>query len=387
MMPGPAVLFAIGLAAADPDACPALAGFDAAHHPRVTAALEATFGADWCATEVEVLHGGMSGTGVYGVTHGDRVRVMKIHPEAALPTVAGAVQACTLAADLGLAPLLSYVSPRHDIVVEERVEGATLQPGALDPDSLRRLGAVLGTLHAAEGPYPSGPDPFADIRAQLEGARAANACLPASLDIAMERLDRIEAACRAAGVPPSPIHNDLNPRNVMVRPDGSFVLVDWSDARLGDPFFDLGHISCLQCLDARQETALLDAWGANTRAGRAHLYLMTQVVLLDAATKLLRSSGEVAGRAEPPSHAVLEVVERRLETEDFDPFCVNAQAFATRTLDMGTEEALLQIGLSALHEFLENTGSARFSNALAALATTRPLRADPSTAMEKPAED
>lgn len=53
---------------------------------------------------------------------------------------------------------------------------------------------------------------------------------------------------------PSLVHSDFHPGNVLVRDDGSAVVLDWTGLDISDPRFDLGHtLLLLSCLPANSE--------------------------------------------------------------------------------------------------------------------------------------
>jgi aminoglycoside phosphotransferase (APT) family kinase protein len=59
-------------------------------------------------------------------------------------------------------------------------------------------------------------------------------------------VDRVAAlvdACEAFAAPAdAPVHGDLWHENVLVTPDGAWVLLDWDELRLGDPALDLAKL-------------------------------------------------------------------------------------------------------------------------------------------------
>jgi aminoglycoside phosphotransferase (APT) family kinase protein len=77
------------------------------------------------------------------------------------------------------------------------------------------------------------------------------AALPTLLD-ACARLD-------AVGIPDTLVHGDLHPGNIVVTPDDRYVVVDWSDAAISNPFVDLAtYLTRTKDRDLRGR--LLDAY-------------------------------------------------------------------------------------------------------------------------------
>jgi aminoglycoside phosphotransferase (APT) family kinase protein len=117
-------------------------------------------------------------------------------------------------------------------------------------DTLRRLGFLL----TVDGDY---------VRAWA--ARAAHALRRAEA-APRRRLDRLGEACEAVAErindqPPTLIHNDLAPKNVIADTAAHplrICIVDWETAGLGCALLDLAHL--LDGLDARDERRLVGAY-------------------------------------------------------------------------------------------------------------------------------
>jgi hypothetical protein len=82
-----------------------------------------------------------------------------------------------------------------------------------------------------------------------------------------ERLDalapRIDEACDdldGDGIADALVHRDVVPCNVVIRDDGSPVLIDWSDTVVGHPFFALDRLLDHCWTDADRKAAVIDAY-------------------------------------------------------------------------------------------------------------------------------
>lgn len=134
-----------------------------------------------------------------------------------------------------------------------------------DEGDLSRLGRGLAALHAGLASYPARGDleaSTADRLAELRHARADLAAgRPAGPDF--DRLARLaqdgSLDFEAIGGEPTPLHDDLNPGNLlMVEPEGELLFLDFEDAVHGvlPVVFDLGLVierlvSALEPDDAR----------------------------------------------------------------------------------------------------------------------------------------
>lgn len=77
----------------------------------------------------------------------------------------------------------------------------------------------------------------------------------------------------------SPCHFDLNKDNILF--DGTRVyLIDWSDAVMSDPLYDLASHCFYHQFDLQEQTDLLAAYNSNTLHNRKKLYLLIEVACL-----------------------------------------------------------------------------------------------------------
>ncbi len=217
---------------------------------------------------LEPLPGGWSGRTFLAYAAGDR-SVVRIYP----PDPDGhqrppEVDAAVLALVRGLVPVPDVLEVRPvdlaaggpGLLVTSYLPGerADLLLPTLDRAARRRLGTQLGDLLADLAGMPLlRPGRFADAEltlAPLPGgdglpgwvtehsdaiahwSAAERAGLAAVAARAQSLLDTITRTCL--------VHSDLNPKNLLVDPDGLTVtgLVDWEFAHAGGPFTDLGNL-------------------------------------------------------------------------------------------------------------------------------------------------
>ena len=103
---------------------------------------------------------------------------------------------------------------------------------------------------------------------------------------------RLVDACAAlidVGLPDTLVHGDLHPENVVITPSG-YLIVDWSDAAVGNPFVDLAtFLVRTQDRDLRRRLleAYVDGWegiGDRARLDAAGDLAMTVGALYQVAT-------------------------------------------------------------------------------------------------------
>jgi Ser/Thr protein kinase RdoA (MazF antagonist) len=132
--------------------------------------------------------------------------------------------------------------------------------------AMRRLGELLAGLHRADASAFTGAHAdwqgYVDHETRACVDRQSRWGFPAHLVAQIEpHLSNVDARGAAA---PALLHADATPDNLLVSPvdDAVTGLVDWGDARLGDPAYDLITPSLFQCRgDARLCAALFEGYG------------------------------------------------------------------------------------------------------------------------------
>jgi hypothetical protein len=180
---------------------------------------------------------GLSGAGVYRVTAGDRVYVLKVGVDRV------AIQRA--AAEAGLAPRILHVDTARRAIVSEFIadRGFPAFYMMLREPALELLGQTLRRVH--ELPVEGTP---ADPRGFLE-------TLVRGLDgVALPAFARDFMARTRDEVPPPaehPLvqsHNDVNPANLVY--DGErLLLLDWDVAGPNDPYYDPATIALFMRMD------------------------------------------------------------------------------------------------------------------------------------------
>ena len=134
-------------------------------------------------------------------------------------------------------------SSDRPLMVMERVEGAVLgdrmhQASESERDAwLAEFAKLAARLHQIDisGAMPAGIRELTMTAWLAEGAAAIEQFgmdeFRPVLDWLLANAPASERACLT--------HNDLHPWNVIVKPEGEMVVIDWTNATLGDPRFDL----------------------------------------------------------------------------------------------------------------------------------------------------
>jgi len=136
-------------------------------------------------------------------------------------------------------------------LIMERVEGVSLWllmfdgPMEQRDDWLRLFCKLFVQLHSLDWrPYlpeevDKYADPYACVRIQFEQAlwQVKNMGMSAEFTPLLDwfNMRRLDVPCTR----PAVVHWDFHPQNILVRPDGSAVVIDWTGATISDPRFDL----------------------------------------------------------------------------------------------------------------------------------------------------
>jgi Phosphotransferase enzyme family len=167
----------------------------------------------------------------------------------------------------------------------------------LHPMQVRAAGRV-DELRAAGVPDHRAPELIrlcSDVVARHGGGRARLRALAAGLG---ERLNRV-AAC---ALPDTLVHGDLHPGNVRGEvAGGPRIIIDWGDASIGHPAFDILRLS----EDAAAPAALLTEWAQRWRSTVAGCDPATAVELLRpvAALRAAATYAAFLDQIEPTEHA------------------------------------------------------------------------------------
>jgi hypothetical protein len=103
---------------------------------------------------------------------------------------------------------------------------------------------------------------IAEIPAMLDDEELAGRLAPDARAGWVGAVPQLVDACAtmdALGIPDTLVHGDLHPGNIVVTPDDRFVVVDWSDGALANPFVDLATY-LVRTKDRDLRLQLLDAY-------------------------------------------------------------------------------------------------------------------------------
>lgn len=161
---------------------------------------------------------------------------------APLVDLEAAFRAASALHDMGLAPKPLHLDAERGGMLFAHL-GTNYRPARIDdlvaPDRAAALVEIHRTI-ARGAPFGRPWTVFSGIRQLRARLAALGRRLPADADWLFTVTDMIEAAIEAAGYDLRPAHADPHSSNVMIGPDGRFVLVDFDMAADVDPYYQLG---------------------------------------------------------------------------------------------------------------------------------------------------
>ena len=224
--------------------------------------------------------------------------------------------ATVAAAGVGVGPeVVAFVRP-EGYLVTRFIEGSPVSMELVHSTAvLARIADSIRRIH--DGPaIPGLFVPFRIVEAYRALAMARGVRVPAEYELAQSIARRIELAFLTSPVELRPCHNDLLNANFI--DDGSRIrIVDWEDAGMGDPFFDLGNFSINHELTPDEDEAVLAAYEGAVRPAR-----LARVRLMRIASDFREAMWGVLQQGV----STLDVDFREYAAEHFDRLLANAAA-------------------------------------------------------------
>lgn len=214
---------------------------------------------------------------------------------------ASALKAQREAAGGDLAPAVIAWRLPEGHILSRFIEGRTLldQEQLRDPDVLALAGRTLRRLHAIETTCRRF-SPFDDIALWAGLAEQDGAECPGDLDDLLRRVEEVQAAVAAAGLPEVFCHNDTVPQNFILS-GPRMRLVDWDYAGRGLACFELASFCATAELDEALEDVVIGAYDENAgEAQRASIRLLRFVAAMRETTWALMAQPVLQGSTTPP---------------------------------------------------------------------------------------
>lgn len=192
------------------------------------------------------------------------------------------------ASDLGIGPQLYYADPSMNYMIIEFAKGDLLVPAiANTPAIIKSIATILSKSHHASAPFAYVSDMFMRIDAKYKKIQCSGT-LKDILENGLQQVKDIAVRLKKIVIRPVPCHNDLHAGNIFVN-GNRILLIDWGDAALGNPYYDIAAFLVLNCIEPQNEKLFFQNYDAKLLDHKWHTYLQSlkQVVYFEFALNLL----------------------------------------------------------------------------------------------------
>ena len=192
------------------------------------------------------------------------------------------------ASDLGIGPKLYYADPNGSVMLIEFVEGNSLVLAiASTPAVIKSIATSVAKLHSSSAPFARVSDMVTRIDVKYKKLQSTGT-LKDILEHCLQHVKKIQAKLQNLEVSPAPCHNDLNPGNIFVH-NNQVTLIDWGDAALGNPYYDIAAFLVLNVITKESENLFFEHYDAKllNPQWQAYMYLYKQLVYFEFALNLL----------------------------------------------------------------------------------------------------
>jgi thiamine kinase-like enzyme/adenylate kinase family enzyme len=192
------------------------------------------------------------------------------------------------ACNLGIGPKLYYADATGNYMIIEFAKGYSLIPAIANmPAIIKNIAISLTRLHHSSAPFARTSDMFARIDAKYKKLNSSGK-LKDILENGLQQVKKIEAQLKNISLPSAPCHNDLNPGNIFAY-NNYVTLIDWGDAALGNPYYDIAAFFVLNCIEPKNEKLFFEQYDAKllNPQWQACIKLYKQVVYFEFALNLL----------------------------------------------------------------------------------------------------
>ena len=287
--------------------------------------------------EIATLRNGKTGRALYRLSFDSNQYVIHIADE----DLASFAILTKLAADHAFGPKLIYQNTERSALITEFVIGKQLSPKDLEnKEIINQLVDGIKTLHQSP------------LQLQFNnklGALVSNLKKIGDPYQVIDYVDPILQAIARQNFPKVPCHNDIHPGNILYSLTGKVQLIDWDDAGMSDPFYDLARISIEFCFNEEQNAALLRQYFIEpTKLESARFFLMRQLFLVSIASDMLTQSQPLD-----------QTIKERLALSMKNKVLIN----------FGTPTLLKDIAPTFFNTFLHNAQSQEYVNSMEILST------------------
>lgn len=161
----------------------------------------------------------------------------------------------TLATEAGqtrIGPEIYFVDSQLKGIIMDFIPGRTVQQADFEnPNKLTQFAKLLKKLHQSTTKFPIACSPFQRFHDfLLKGIQNTIVYSPRFAET-ITLMKELETTLKLKPIPLVPAHLDLHPLNIMIEND-QFLLVDWVNGGISDPYFDLATFTTFLNLNDSQ---------------------------------------------------------------------------------------------------------------------------------------
>ena len=193
------------------------------------------------------------------------------------------------ASELGIGPKFFCAASDNSYMITAFATGDSLVPETANASTiLKGIAINLAKLHHSSATFAHVSDIFTRIDAKYKKLQCSGP-LKDMLANGMQQVKTIEVQLKKISVTPEPCHNDLNWGNIFVDENNHVTLIDWGDAALGNPFYDIAAFFVLNCIEAENEKLFFELYDAEllNPEWKGYMQLLKQLVYFEFALNLL----------------------------------------------------------------------------------------------------
>lgn len=192
------------------------------------------------------------------------------------------------ASQLSIGPTLYHADLNGNYMIIEFAQGNPLVPAIANSTSIiKSVAESLKRLHQSSASFGI----VSNIFDRIEKKYAKLHCSGQLKDViekCLSNVKKIKELLKGLTVFPVPCHNDLSPGNIFVH-NRKVTLIDWGDAGLGNPYYDVAAFFILNSIKPDYEKIFFEQYDANVLNSQWQIYmhLYKQLVYFEFALNLL----------------------------------------------------------------------------------------------------
>ncbi len=271
------------------------------HKVHIQASASDVFSHEIASGKVKPLLGGMSGDGLYVIELNPSKFVLRCMKQPySVEWCQKDCQYSRMAAEKGLGPKVVYENLAEGCYAIEFVDGAHLSPAHLeDKQILEQFTCALRTIHNGSVDSQVKFDIFKRIDQKIKSNIQKNPEFSIELHDFLDEVYKINTAIKKHTIEPKACHNDIHVMNLFYTSEKTIKFIDWGNAGLGDPFWDIACSVIKFHFSKEQVGFFLEKYFENniSSADRAHFILIENVALLSTGLNFLAIKQEVPSAA------------------------------------------------------------------------------------------